>query len=185
VLRGLFPSALELLGPPYDAGSRIWIPRETLEMRVGKRGATLAARLNAGALEIGPNVRLGRYVVVGDGARLGECSVGDEAEISPRATVYRSVVGEGSLIGPHARLSEAVTGLMSDIRSLGERPTVVEKRCAVGDECLLEPGVHLSGRVYIHPRLRVPAGMVLRGPCEVAGSQQLDQCASRPRRKRD
>lgn len=175
VLRGKFPSALEMLGEPSDREQMVWIPPETLEMRQGKRGPTLAALVKSGEVRLGPHVRLGRYVVIGNGVNLRDCSVGDEAEIAPHVTACCSAFGEGSLTGPSAHLRKTVLGVMSEVQSTPAKPTRIEDHCALGDECLVGPGAHLSHQASIHPHLRVPEGANITGPCEITSDQMLQE----------
>jgi len=175
VLRGEFPTATALLGKPYQVEERVWIAPETLSMRSTKRGRSVGAMLKEGDIQVGPYVRLGRYVLIEAGVRLEECNVDDETDIGAGATVIRSCLGEGTILGPKARVSDSLTGLMVEIRSNQAHPAYVEDKCALGDETVVECGARVRGNVALHPRLCVPSGATLTGPCVIRNRDDLLQ----------
>ncbi|HXF72233.1 MAG TPA: NDP-sugar synthase [Actinomycetota bacterium] len=159
VLHGRFESVDRLLGPPFDPERNVWIAPETLSMRDGVTGTTLAAKLEAGTVHIGPAVRIGRYCEIAPGAVIIESNLDDDVEVREGAMVIRSQIRDGAIIGPGAQVRESVVGSMAEIRSEPDLPSILERFCAVGDEVTVQAGVHLAGGIAIYPRLKVPKGI--------------------------
>ncbi|MBI2237250.1 MAG: NDP-sugar synthase [Actinobacteria bacterium] len=169
VLRGNFESVDRLLGPPFDPDNHVWIAPESLSFRDSVTGRTLAEKLAEGLVTIGPAVRIGRFCEIGPGVTIEESNLDDDIEIREGAHVSRSQIRDGAIVGPGARLREAVIGSMTEIRSEPDEPTVLEDFVALGDEVTVYPGVYLSGNVSVYPRLKVPAGIRVPPDTEVTG----------------
>jgi NDP-sugar pyrophosphorylase family protein len=169
VLRGEFESVDRLLGPPFDPDRHVWIAPESLAMRDSTSGATLAEKIADGSVEIGPAVRIGRFCEIHPGARISESNLDDDIEVHREAVIERSQIRDGAIVGAGARISEAVIGSMSEIRSEPFNPTVVERFVALGDEVTVYPGVELSDEVAVYPRLKLPAGIRIPRGTDVTG----------------
>ncbi|MFB3739824.1 MAG: sugar phosphate nucleotidyltransferase [Candidatus Velamenicoccus archaeovorus] len=173
VLRGNFASVDRLLGPPFDPERNVWIAPETLAMRDSTSGTTLAEKIGEGRVRIGPAVRIGRFCEIHPGVTIVDSNLDDDIEVHRDATIERSQIRDGAIVGPGARLSDVVVGSMSEIRSEPYNQTTVEDCVALGDEVVVYPGVRLAGDVSVYPRLklpsgiRVPAGIEVTGPADV------------------
>jgi NDP-sugar pyrophosphorylase family protein len=172
-LHGDFESVSRQLGPPFDPERRVWIPPESLAMRDERTGKTLAEKLGEGLVTIGPAVRIGRFCEIGPGVVITESNLDDDVEVREGAFISRTQIRDGAIIGPGARLRNAVVGSMSEIRSEHSSPTVIEDHVALGDEVVVYAGVRLRGDIAVYPRLklpngiRVPPGSELTGPADV------------------
>lgn len=169
VLRGEFKAVDRLLGPPFDAERNVWIAPESLAMRDSTSGTTLAEKIASGAVQIGPAVRIGRFCEIHPGVRIRESNLDDDIEVQRDASIERSQIRDGAVIGPSARLFEAVVGSMSEVRSEPFNPTSIERFVALGDEVIVYPGVHLADDVAVYPRLRLPFGISVPAGTELAG----------------
>jgi NDP-sugar pyrophosphorylase family protein len=169
VLRGEFKAVDRLLGPPFDAERNVWIAPESLAMRDSTSGTTLAEKIASGAVQIGPAVRIGRFCEIHPGVRIRESNLDDDIEVQRDASIERSQIRDGAVIGPSARLFEAVVGSMSEVRSEPFNPTSIERIVALGDEVIVYPGVHLADEVAVYPRLRLPFGISVPAGTELAG----------------
>ena len=169
VLRGEFKAVDRLLGPPFDAERNVWIAPESLAMRDSTSGTTLAEKIASGAVQIGPAVRIGRFCEIHPGVRIRESNLDDDIEVQRDASIERSQIRDGAVIGPSARLFEAVVGSMSEVRSEPFNPTSIERFVALGDEVIVYPGVHLADEVAVYPRLRLPFGISVPAGTELAG----------------
>ena len=168
-LRGDFESVDRLLGPPFDAERNVWIAPESLAMRDSTSGRTLAEKIADGAVRIGPAVRIGRFCEIHPGVRISESNLDDDVEVQRDASIERSQIRDGAIIGPSARLFEAVVGSMSEVRSEPFNPTSIERFVALGDEVVVYPGVHLADEVSVYPRLKLPFGVSVPAGTEIAG----------------
>ncbi len=168
-LHGNFVSVDRLLGAPFDADQHVWIAPESLQMRDAQTGTTLEEKIASGSVTIGPAVRIGRFCEIGPNVTLRESNVDDDVEILEGATIVRSQIRDGTIIGAGARISEAVIGSMSEIRSEADTCTVIEDNVALGDEVVVYPGVRLSGDIAIYPRLKIPAGIDVPRGSDVTG----------------
>lgn len=168
-LRGNFEAVDRLLGPPIDPERHVWIAPESLEMRDGTSGLTLAEKIAEGIVEIGPAVRIGRYCEIHPGVRIVESNLDDDIEVHRDAVIERSQIRDGAIIGPKARLCEVVVGSMSEIRSEPYHPTTIEGCVALGDEVTVYAGVHLADGVMVYPRLKLPSGIRVPPGVEVTG----------------
>jgi NDP-sugar pyrophosphorylase family protein len=169
VLRGEFKAVDRLLGPPFDAERNVWIAPESLAMRDSTSGTTLTEKIASGAVQIGPAVRIGRFCEIHPGVRIRESNLDDDIEVQRDASIERSQIRDGAVIGPSARLFEAVVGSMSEVRSEPFNPTSIERFVALGDEVIVYPGVHLADEVAVYPRLRLPFGISVPAGTELAG----------------
>ena len=169
VLRGEFKAVDRLLGPPFDTEHNVWIAPESLAMRDSTSGTTLAEKIASGAVQIGPAVRIGRFCEIHPGVRIRESNLDDDIEVQRDASIERSQIRDGAVIGPSARLFEAVVGSMSEVRSEPFNPTSIERFVALGDEVIVYPGVHLADDVAVYPRLRLPFGISVPAGTELAG----------------
>ena len=169
VLRGEFKAVDRLLGPPFDAERNVWIAPESLAMRDSTSGTTLAEKIASDAVQIGPAVRIGRFCEIHPGVRIRESNLDDDIEVQRDASIERSQIRDGAVIGPSARLFEAVVGSMSEVRSEPFNPTSIERFVALGDEVIVYPGVHLADDVAVYPRLRLPFGISVPAGTELAG----------------
>jgi NDP-sugar pyrophosphorylase family protein len=169
VLEGRFESVDRLLGPPFDPDLHVWIAPETLAMRDSTSGRSLAEKIAEGAVHIGPGVRIGRFCEIHPGVRISDSNLDDDIEVHRDAVIERSQIRDGAVIGPAARISEAVVGSMTEIRSEPFDPTSIERFVALGDEVTVYPGVRLAGDVAVYPRLKLPAGINIPEGMEVTG----------------
>jgi NDP-sugar pyrophosphorylase family protein len=169
VLRGEFEAVDRLLGPPYDPENHVWIAPETLAMRDSTSGRTLAEKLADGLVTIGPAVRIGRFCEIHPGVTITESNLDDDIEVQRGATIHRSQIRDGAIVGAGARLSEVVAGSMCEIRSEPYNPTVIERFVALGDEVTVYAGVRLEDDVSVYPRLKLPSGIKVTAGSEITG----------------
>lgn len=169
VLSGNFESVDRLLGPPFDPDAHVWIAPESLTLRDSSSGKTLAEKIAEGLVEIGPAVRIGRFCEIHPGVRIAESNLDDDIEVLERATIERSQIRDGAIIGAGAELRAVVVGSMSEIRSERENPTIVQGGVALGDEVLVYPGVHLADQIAVYPRLKIPTGIHVPPGTDVTG----------------
>jgi NDP-sugar pyrophosphorylase family protein len=172
-LRGRFRSVTRLLGLPIDATRSVWIDPESLDMRDAHEHTTLAEKIAAGQVEIGPGVRIGKYSEIRLGARLIDCNIDDGCEVHEGARVERSAVRDGAMIGAGAAVSDSYVGSMAEVRSALDRPTTVDHFVALGDEVILQPGVTLSDNVSLYPRVRVPSGANIPAGAEIRSAEDV------------
>jgi len=168
-LRGGFHAVVRLLGPPFDPDRNVWIAPESLAARDSTSGKTLAEKIADGLVEIGPAVRIGRFCEIHPGVRISESNLDDDIEIHRDAVIERSQIRDGAIVGAGARLSEAVVGSMTEVRSEPYHQTTIERFVALGDEVVVYPGVHLSDDVAVYPRLKLPSGIRIPPEVEVTG----------------
>jgi NDP-sugar pyrophosphorylase family protein len=168
-LRGEFQAVDRLLGPPFDAENHVWIAPETLAMRDSTSGRTLAEKISDRLVKIGPAVRIGRFCEVHPGVTITESNLDDDIEVERGASIRRSQVRDGAIVGAGASLFETVVGSMCEIRSEPYNPTVIERLVALGDEVVVHPGVRLEDGVAVYPRLKLPAGIRVPPGSEITG----------------
>jgi NDP-sugar pyrophosphorylase family protein len=169
VLRGEFASVDRLLGPPFDQERQVWIAPESLAMRDSTSGKTLDEKIREGLVDIGPAVRIGRFCEIHPGVRISESNLDDDIEVHRDAAIERSQIRDGAIVGAGARISEAVVGSMTEVRSEPFNQTTIERFVALGDEVTVYPGVHLADEVSVYPRLKLPAGITIPEGTEVTG----------------
>ncbi|WP_193318607.1 sugar phosphate nucleotidyltransferase [Nonomuraea phyllanthi] len=136
-LAGGYPSLRLPRGPVIHPAS--------LARRDEVSGLTLAEKLAAGLVHIGPGAWIGRDVEIGPGVVLRDSYVGDEADLHPWCRLERVACMDGAIIGPGARLSDAYVGVMARVESSPERPAVVSGFTALGHEVRVPEGSRLSG----------------------------------------
>ena len=168
VLEGRFQSVSRLMGPPFDPEARVWIAPESLSMKDSETQKTLYEKLVEGLVTIGPAVRIGRYCEIGPGVVITQSNLDDDVEVRAGAYVARSQIRDGAIIGPRARIRNAVIGSMSEIRSDPSNPTTLDDHVALGDEVMVYPGVRLAHDVSVYPRLKIPAGIRVPPGAELA-----------------
>ncbi|MDP9243236.1 MAG: NDP-sugar synthase [Actinomycetota bacterium] len=168
-LNGNFQSVDRLLGPPFDAENNVWIEPESLSMRDDFSGKTLAEKIADGAVRIGPGVRIGRFCEIGPDVAITESNLDDDVEVQRGASISRSQLRDGALIGEGATLSDVVVGSMSEVRSEAINPTWLENFVALGDEVTVYPGVRLKGHVSVYPRLKIPTGLHVPEDTDITG----------------
>lgn len=152
VLRGGYPQLARVLAP---AAGRVQIEASSLARRDPITGRTLAEKLRAGLVRLGPNVRIGAEVEIGPGVELHDADIADEVDLGEGCVLSGVACQEGVIVGPHARLSDTYLGTMAAIDSTAEHPVVTGGYTALGDEVTVGPGVRLTG-VTVHPGLRIP-----------------------------
>jgi len=173
VMHGKFQS-LNALVPPgtLDIGGTL-IDAESLAMSDPISRLTLAEKLAQGLVEIRPPVRIGKYVRIYPGVVLQECNIDDDCEIFEHASIIRSSIGSGSLVGPCSYIEDTLTGTMVEIQSTHEKHVSLKRFVALGDEVVVREGVALADSVTIHPRLKVPAGLVVPPYTDIGNAEQI------------
>jgi NDP-sugar pyrophosphorylase family protein len=173
MLRGEFKTLLPLMGEPFDRDRKVWIPPETLVYRDEVSGKTLLEKIDEGLVEIGENVRLGKYVEVAPGVRIFDSNIDDGVDIGEDVEIRRSAVRDGAIIGPNAVLRDCYIGSMVEVRSIPESATTLTDYVAVGDEVVIQPGCRLFDRVSIYPRLKIPGAAVFPPGAEIRDSYDV------------
>jgi NDP-sugar pyrophosphorylase family protein len=172
-LHGRFPSMSALMPPVPPGGSRLLIEQETLAMRDPVSRLTLAEKLARGWVTVHPPARIGKYVQIYPGAVLSECNIDDDCEVYGGASVIRSSIGAGTIIGPHAHIEDTLTGIMVELQSSRATPISLSRFVAIGDEVVIRGGVNLSDGVTIHPRLRVPSGIRIPANTDIDSAEMM------------
>lgn len=160
---------------PGDCEGGMMIDPATLALRDPHSRLTLAEKLARGLVTITPPVRIGKYVTICPGVTIAESNIDDDCEIYEGATVLRSSLGPGSLIGPGSYMEDALLGFMVDLQSTLEAPVRLHSRVALGDEVVIRAGVILPDGVVIHPRLKLPAGIRIPPNADVETIAQLHE----------
>lgn len=173
MLQGNFESLYPLIGDPFDKENRIWIPVETLSHRDDVSGKTLEEKLEEGLVKVEGNVRLGKYVEVEPEVVLSDCNIDDGVEIDLGAKIQRSAIRDGAIVGPYAAVADSYIGSMSEIRSTKERRTVIEGYVAIGDEVIVQEGVHLLGKISVYPRVKIPFGVAIPEGAEIRDADDV------------
>ena len=160
VLRGKFPLlSLELDGE-IAVNDSVRIHESSLRVADLATGRTLAQKLAAGEVRIGPNVRIGRDVEIGPGVSVENSDIGDGVDIGARAVVRGSACADHAMIGAGARLEDVVVGAMAVVESAVGQATVLTGYTAIGDEARVAAGSRLHG-VRIYPRVKVRSDLPL------------------------
>jgi mannose-1-phosphate guanylyltransferase len=143
----------EVAGYWVDIGTPERYLEATHDLLAGRVGSDLAARDESGSLiyegcitsgaRIGPQAVIERHCSVGAGSH-----------------VERSVVGEGTLIGPDCLVQEAI---LADGVRLGEgarveKLAVIGSRAVIGEGAVIEAGARLAPEARVEPRARVAEG---------------------------
>ena len=118
---------------------------------------------------------LGENVYIAHGAEFkGTVVIGDNVKIGPRAKIFNSVIGSGSIIGREADLSRVISW---DKVSIGPKATitesilcansyvgenaVIEEECILSDKSKVGEGAWIKSKVKIWPNKEVEAGAIL------------------------
>lgn len=173
VMHGRFPSMNALIPRQTLEIAQTHIDPESLEMTDPISRLSLAEKLKQGLVGIRPPVRIGKYVRIYPGVVLSECNIDDDCEIFEHASIMRSSVGAGSLIGPCSNVEDTLTGTMVELQSTHEHPISLKRFVAIGDEVVIREGVTLTDSVTIHPRLKVPTGIQLPPFTDIASAEQV------------
>jgi NDP-sugar pyrophosphorylase family protein len=173
LLRGEFKTLLPMMGEPFDRERRIWIPPETLEYRDDVSGKTLLEKIDEGLVEIGDNVRLGKYVEMAPGVRIIDSNIDDGVDIGTDVEIRRSAVRDGAILGPGAALRDCYIGSMVEVRSSPEVATTLGEYVAVGDEVVIQPGARIFDNVSIYPRLKIPGGAAIPPGAEIRDADDV------------
>lgn len=155
VLGGGYPQMDRMMTAPHRRDPRCWIDETSLRTRDERVGTTLAEKIEAGSVVIGPGVRIGRHVEIGPGVQLEYADIGDGVEVREGARLRRTACGDSSVIGPYAEISDSYVGPMAQVQSERRRPVRLEAFTALGDGVQLWPGTELS-RISVYPRLDLP-----------------------------
>jgi len=176
ILHGHFTLPQSILAQHYpNSREGLMIEPETLDLTDPTSGLTLTEKMARGLVTILPPVRIGKYVRIFPGVTLSECNIGDDAEIFANATIIRSSIGPGSLIGPSTHIEDSLLGFMVELRSTHEQPVSLTRYVAIGDEVIIRGGVTLSDGVLIHPRLKVPKGVEIPAHAEIENAEQMQE----------
>ncbi|MHB9133254.1 MAG: sugar phosphate nucleotidyltransferase [Armatimonadota bacterium] len=173
ILHGRFPSINALMPQIYPGSNHIQVDPESLAMTDPISRLTLGEKLERGLVELRPPVRIGKYVRVYPGVVLSECNIDDDCEICENATILRSSIGSGSLIGPYSHIEDTLTGTMVEVQSTADAPISLSRHVALGDEAVVQGGVSLAESVTIYPRLKVPSGILLPGNTDIETAEQM------------
>jgi mannose-1-phosphate guanylyltransferase/phosphomannomutase len=173
VLHGRFRSLTTLMPQVYPGSDHILIDHETLEMTDPVTRMTLAEKLERGLVELRPPLRIGKYVRIYPGVKLTECNIDDECVLQEGASIVRSSVGSGSVIGPYAHIEDTLTGIMVELKSSKANPVALRRFVAIGDEVVLRGSVEITDSVTIYPRLRIPNGIHIPPGTELESSEQV------------
>ncbi|MFL5735749.1 MAG: sugar phosphate nucleotidyltransferase [Actinomycetota bacterium] len=168
-LNGNFQSVDRLLGPPFDPDTNVWIEPESLSMVDATSGLSLADKIVSGSVRIGPGVRIGRFCEIGPDVVIEQSNLDDDVEVQRGASISRSQIRDGAIIGEGATLADVVIGSMSEVRSELINPTFLKEFVALGDEVTVYPGVRMSGHISVYPRLKIPIGLRVPEETDITG----------------
>lgn len=113
--------------------------------------------LDPDALVEGPVV-IGDYCQVGPRAHVSDHTVlGSNVRVGPETFVHRSVVHDGTFLGPAVHLRGCVLGRANDLR----QGASCEEGVVLGDECLVGSQAILSTGVKVYPEKTVEAGAIV------------------------
>ena len=144
-LSGQFPSLVDvLLAKGYNrlpGVENVWVWGETLHREYN--GMTLDERIRSGAVKLGPNVFIGRDVLISDGARIKYSDVEEQSMVGEGAELDHAYVSTFSEIGPGAVVRKSALGLAAQINSTLEARTVLEAGSVIGPKIEVPPGTRL------------------------------------------
>ena len=158
VLEGKFRYIHEILSsrrydgnPEYwhDATNNLWIHRDALERP--HNGKTLLERMEAGVVEIGPNVFIGRRGEIEAGARLRYTDLEKYGFVGANAELDHFYGAPGCQIGPHAQVIYSALGVQVLIESSEKNPTKIAGRSIIGGELVIPQGTSLSNGTIVLP----------------------------------
>ena len=156
VLRGRFPLLTEDLGPAREPDGSVRIHDSSLQLADADTGLTLARKLEAGLVHIGPNVRIGRDVEIGPGAWIEDTDIGDGVDLGPGVVLRGAACADHAIVGTGARVVDAYVGSMAVVESTARRRTVLGAYTALGDGARIAAGLRLNG-VHVYPRVEIAA----------------------------
>jgi NDP-sugar pyrophosphorylase family protein len=154
VLTGDYPELSRML--PDRIADGVWIHESSLFHRDPLSGCTLAENITSGSVHIGPGVRIGRDVEIGAGTHIVASDIADGVDIGERCQLDGVACMDGSMIGPHARVSDTYLGTMASVESTPLGPVHIDGYTAIGDEAVVAPDCLLSGEI-VPPRGLVTA----------------------------
>ncbi|MFF4192891.1 sugar phosphate nucleotidyltransferase [Nonomuraea sp. NPDC001831] len=167
-LSGGYPHVLKGMLRAYPGNVRIH--ESSLRQRDATSGMTLAEKISAGLVRIGPNVHIGRDVEIGPGVVVSDSAIGDGVDLHTGCRLQRVACLDGAIIGPWARLTDTHVGTMAKVESFVDCVTVLSGYSALGNGVTVQAGVRLSG-VTVYPGLTVPAH------CEAAAGTSFETIA--------
>ncbi len=166
VLNGQFLSMDPLLPHYPGMPDGLMIDPTSWNMCDAASGLSLQEKVARGLVVLHAPLRIGKYVKVEPGVTLSSCNIDDECVLKAGAMISNSSVGEGSIIGVNSHLHDCVTGMMVNLQSTWDSPVSLHG-VALGDEVVIQHEVTLIGRITVHPRLDIPAGICLTSPVEI------------------
>ena len=173
VLHGRFHSMTAMMPSVYPGSDHVLVDSESLAMTDPISRLTLAEKLDAGLVKLHPPVRIGKYVRIYPGAVLSECNIDDDCEIFEKASIIRSSLGSGSVLGPYSHMEDTLTGTMVELQSTQAQPISLKRFVAIGDEAIVRGGVALTDSVTIYPRLKVPSGIQIPANVDIESAEQM------------
>lgn len=150
---------------------------------------------------LGANVSIGPYVVVGEGATIGDltrleshCSIGDYVSIGsnchfyPRVSIYddcqvgdRVIIHSGTVVGSDGFKYEFLNGRLTKIPQIGN--VVIENDVEIGSNCTIDRAgfsetrigarCKLDNMVHIAHNVTLGSDCIIAGQSGVAGSSTL------------
>jgi NDP-sugar pyrophosphorylase family protein len=155
VLTGDYPQLMKML--PAPTGDQSWVHHSSLRLRDPHNGRTLAERIGRGEVTIGPGVRIGQEVEIGNGSRIIASDIADGVDVGEDCELDGVACMPGAMVGPHARLRDTYVGTMSLLDSVAGQPVHADGYTAIGDGVTVGRGVRLSGAI-VQPGLTVARG---------------------------
>lgn len=145
ILAGDYPDITKMLPSPVE--DQVWIHESSLLHRDPLTGQTLAERIRAGSVRIGPGVRVGRDVEIGAGVSITASDVADGVDLREGCELDGVTCLDGTMIGPHARLRDTYLGAMTIVDSTASRPVRCDGYAAIGDGVTIGRGARLAGAI--------------------------------------
>ncbi len=126
----------------------------------GRVRLTIPGEEQAPGIHVGPNthidpdvtlippVCIGRNTKIKSGARIGPyTTLGDNVLVEQEAVIERSVIWEGTYIGPSVGVHSAIVGSRCTIK----RDVTVGEDAVIGDRCLIDTGSVIRPRIKLWP----------------------------------
>lgn len=105
-----------------------------------------------------PPVMIGRNCKIKAGAKIGPYTVlGENCLIETGATVERSVIWEGTYLGPNVTVRSAIVGARATIK----RESVISEDAVIGDRCLIDTGSTIRPRIKLWPDKVIERGSIV------------------------
>ncbi|MBS3105687.1 hypothetical protein J4234_05510 [Candidatus Woesearchaeota archaeon] len=145
-----YPSIDSLLSKRgyHHLKNNVWVHPETyLATRNGN--PSLKELIETKAVEIGPNVFIGRNVEIGKGAKIRYSSVEKRGYIGEEANISHSVIFPTCRIGKRARIDRSILGLRVVVNSSPENPTVIESSYL--GPVVVPAGIHIINSPGVYP----------------------------------